>query len=204
MNEEAAQEALEAWPHKLQIGGGITLENAALWLNESAAEKVIVTSHIFENAKFSRERLRKLVECTGKKSLVLYVFPWHLYIRDLSCKRRNDAWIVAMDKWETLTDLTITQESIGDLQDFCSEFLVHAADVEGLCKGIDRDLVSVLGKWCSIPCTYAGGANDISDIELVDRLSNGSIDLTYGSALDIFGGTGVTFQELVAYNRLKY
>ena len=66
-------------------------------------------------------------------------------------------------------------ESLDLLSQYCSEFLVHAADVEGLCQGIDEDLVTSasirllcygsvlrseieLGEWVKVPTTYAGGA----------------------------------------------
>lgn len=83
---------------------------------------------------------------------------------------------------------------------YCSEFLIHAADVEGLCQGIDQALVTKLGEWCSVGCTYAGGGKDISDLALVDTLSNGKVDLTFGSALDLFGGSGVKYADCVAWN----
>lgn len=87
------------------------------------------------------------------------------------------------------------------LEEYCSEFLIHAADVEGLCQGIDEDLVKVLGEWTTIPTTYAGGGKHIDDLALVSKLSFGRIDLTYGSALDIFGGDKVKFEECVEWNR---
>lgn len=105
-----------------------------------------------------------------------------------------------MDKWTRLTDVVLSAASIEVFQEYCSEFLVHAADVEGKCEGIDEDLVVRLSEWCGIPCTYAGGARNIKDLKLVDQLSGGAVDLTFGSALDIFGGKGVTFEELVDWN----
>ena len=89
------------------------------------------------------------------------------------------------------------------MEPYCSEFLIHAADNEGLQQGIDHDLVESLAQWCSIPVTYAGGGRNISDLELVEKLSGGKVDLTIGSALDIFGGSGVTFDECVAWNRQR-
>ncbi|KAI8809994.1 Phosphoribosylformimino-5-aminoimidazole carboxamide ribotide isomerase [Cladochytrium replicatum] len=186
-NDAAAKEALAAWPGGLQIGGGITLENAQQWLDWGAS-KVIVTSWLFPDRKFSEERLRKLCDAIGLDRLVV----------DVSCRRRpGDRWVVAMNKWQDDTDMEVNRESLLLLSRYCSEFLVHAADVEGLCKGIDRDLVARLGEWSPIPCTYAGGANDLLDLELVERLSNKKVDLTYGSALDIFGGTLVRFMDVI-------
>jgi len=95
----------------------------------------------------------------------------------------------------------IHTESISLLEPHCSEFLIHAADVEGLQRGIDHELVSKLAEWCSIPVTYAGGGRSLDDLELVKELSKGKVDLTIGSALDIFGGSGVKFEECVEWNK---
>ncbi|KAH9482645.1 Enzyme that catalyzes the fourth step in the histidine pathway [Psilocybe cubensis] len=108
-----------------------------------------------------------------------------------------------MNKWQDITDMSVSKESLDMLSEYCSEFLIHAADVEGLCQGIDEDLVKKLGEWVTIPTTYAGGAKDISDLALVDRLSQGRVDLTYGSALDMFGGTQVKFDDLVKENAIR-
>ncbi|KAJ2232289.1 Enzyme that catalyzes the fourth step in the histidine pathway, partial [Coemansia sp. RSA 455] len=62
-------------------------------------------------------------------------------------------------------------------------------------------LVETLGRLSPVPVTYAGGASTIADLELVNRLSNGRVDLTIGSALDIFGGKGVMFAECVEWNK---
>ncbi|KAJ1560446.1 Enzyme that catalyzes the fourth step in the histidine pathway, partial [Nowakowskiella sp. JEL0078] len=187
-NDSAALEALTAWPNNLQIGGGITIDNAKKWL-DAGASKVIVTSWLFPNGKFSLDRLKQLSQEVGVERLVV----------DISCRRRNDTWIVAMDKWQTFTDTEVNAETIALMSQFCSEFLVHAADVEGLCQGIDKELVRALGEWCDIPCVYAGGAKDISDLDNVQILSNGKVDLTYGSALDIFGGLLVKFANVVEW-----
>lgn len=97
--------------------------------------------------------------------------------------------------------LTGDKDSIAMLEPFCSEFLIHAADNEGLQRGIDEELVSRLAEWCSIPVTYAGGAQNLGDFDLVKTRSDGRVDLTVGSALDIFGGSGVTYDECVAWNK---
>ena len=188
-NEDAAKEALAAWPGGLQIGGGIHTDNAQEWL-AAGASHVIVTSWLFENASFSRDRLRQLVEKTGPERLVI----------DLSCRRTPHGWTVAMDRWQTLTDLEVTPDTLDRLAPWCSEFLIHAADVEGLCGGIDGDLVELLGAWGKRPITYAGGAASMADLEKVQELSDGGVDVTVGSALDIFGGSGVRYDDLVAWN----
>ncbi|KAI0776050.1 Phosphoribosylformimino-5-aminoimidazole carboxamide ribotide isomerase [Trametes elegans] len=189
-NDRAAREALAAWPGHLQVGGGITAENAREWI-EAGASKVIVTSYLFPEGKFSLERLKAVSAAVGKERLVV----------DVSCRRRADKWLVAMNKWQTITDMEVRRDSLGLLAEYCSEFLVHAADVEGLCQGIDEELVTKLGEWVTIPTTYAGGAKSVSDLDLVDRLSGGKVDLTFGSSLDIFGGSLVRFEELVVYNK---
>ncbi|KAF9651152.1 Phosphoribosylformimino-5-aminoimidazole carboxamide ribotide isomerase [Thelephora ganbajun] len=186
-NDEAARDVLNAWPGGLQIGGGITEANARGWL-DAGASKIIVTSYLFPDAKFSLERLQKISSVVGKDRLVV----------DVSCRKRGDKWFVAMNRWQDITDTEVSRDCLDLLSEHCSEFLVHAADVEGLCQGIDEDLVTKLGEWVKVPTTYAGGAKDISDIDLVDRLSGGRVDLTYGSSLDIFGGSLVKFDELVA------
>jgi phosphoribosylformimino-5-aminoimidazole carboxamide ribotide isomerase len=89
------------------------------------------------------------------------------------------------------------------LEQHCSEFLIHAADVEGLCRGIDEDLVKALGEWVTIPTTYAGGGKSLDDLSLVNMLSNGKVDLTIGSALDLFGGTGVKFTDCIEWNNCQ-
>ncbi|OSD04316.1 Phosphoribosylformimino-5-aminoimidazole carboxamide ribotide isomerase [Trametes coccinea BRFM310] len=188
-NDQAAKEALATWPGHLQIGGGITSDNAREWL-DAGASKVIVTSYLFPDGKFSLDRLKAVSNAVGKDRLVV----------DVSCRRRGDKWLVAMNKWQTITDMEVCKESLGLLAEYCSEFLVHAADVEGLCQGIDEKLVKKLGEWVTIPTTYAGGAKSVSDLELVDRLSDGKVDLTFGSSLDIFGGNLVEFDDLVRYN----
>lgn len=120
---------------------------------------------------------------------------------DLSCRRKDDKWFVATNKWQTITDFELNKESIELLEPHCSEFLIHAADVEGLQRGIDHELVSALALWCTIPVTYAGGGRSIDDLELVKGLSKGKVDLTIGSALDIFGGLGVNFEECIKWNK---
>lgn len=188
-NDDEARAALAAWPGGMQIGGGITAENAAAWL-EAGASHVIVTSWIFQGTHLSWERLDALVKAVGKSRLVL----------DLSCRKRGDDYFVVTNRWQTFTALTISPEILAKLAENCAEFLVHAVDVEGLCRGIDPELVEKLGRWCSIPTTYAGGAKTLADLEETTRLSAGRVDLTIGSALDIFGGSGVRYADAVAFN----
>lgn len=190
-NDEAARTALAAWPGGLQIGGGITAENAKLWL-DAGASQVIVTSSLFDsNGKFLTSSLETLVKTIGREKLVI----------DLSCRRTPHGWNVAMNRWQSPTDLDVTPATLDRLAPYCAEFLIHAADVEGLCRGIDADLVAMLGSWGNLPITYAGGAATVNDVLLVDTASDGRVDLTVGSALDLFGGHGLRYDELVAWNR---
>jgi phosphoribosylformimino-5-aminoimidazole carboxamide ribotide isomerase len=190
-NGEAATQALAAYPGGLQIGGGINPENAGEWLKLGASH-VIVTSWLFDQkACFSADRLAQLVAEVGPERLVI----------DLSCRTKDGGWVVAMDRWQKETDLWLNPETLRQLSSSCAEFLIHAADVEGKCSGIDAELVAFLGRHSPVPCTYAGGAGSLSDLEKVDTLSVGRVDLTIGSALDIFGGTQVAYRDCLAWNK---
>jgi phosphoribosylformimino-5-aminoimidazole carboxamide ribotide isomerase len=189
-NEKEARSALAAFPNGLQIGGGINSQNARGWL-DAGASHVIVTSWVFREGRVDWERLGELVKTIGKKRLVV----------DLSCRKRGENYFVVTDRWQKFTELVVNAETLQNFSGSCAEFLIHAVDVEGLCRGIDRELVEKLGRWTLIPTTYAGGANSISDLDEVTRLGNGKVDLTIGSALDIFGGSGVRYADAVTFNR---
>lgn len=193
---EAAKSALQAWPGSLQIGGGINDSNAQSWL-DCGADKVILTSWLFPDCVFSKKRLEIISTLVTAGRLVI----------DLSCRlnQGKSGWTVAMNKWQTLTDLEITNATLDMLKEYCSEFLIHAADVEGLQNGVDEHLVEYLGLWAErqVPpfnITYAGGARSVADLERVNQLSRGFVDLTIGSALDIFGGSGATLDECIEWN----
>jgi phosphoribosylformimino-5-aminoimidazole carboxamide ribotide isomerase len=189
-NEQEARSALAAFPNGLQIGGGINSANARGWL-DAGASHVVVTSWVFREGRADWERLEELAKVTGKSKLVL----------DLSCRKRGENYFAVTDRWRKSTELLITEETLRKFSGYCAEFLIHAVDVEGSCRGIDRELVEKLGNWTPIPTTYAGGANSISDLEEVAKLGRGKIDLTIGSALDIFGGGGVKYEDAVKFNR---
>ncbi|MBA4148324.1 MAG: phosphoribosylformimino-5-aminoimidazole carboxamide ribotide isomerase [Verrucomicrobia bacterium] len=191
-NEMAARAALAAYPGGLQIGGGINAENAQSWL-DAGASHVIVTSWVFRDGKLDWKRLEQLIEKIGKKRLVL----------DLSCRKLGEGYFVVTDRWQKFTELQVSKETLDKLAGCCDEFLIHAADVEGLCRGIDLNLVAKLGDWSPIPTTYAGGAKSLEDLQTVTELGRGRVDLTIGSALDIFGGKGVAYSEAVEFNRLQ-
>jgi len=189
-NDSAARQALAAYPGGLQIGGGVTADNAGAWL-DAGASQVIVTSWLFQDGDLDPDRLSRLIRFIGKDRLVL----------DLSCRKRQESYWIVTNRWQTFTHWKVSSDSLGRLSDSCAEFLVHAVDVEGLCEGIDMELVENLAAWSPIPTTYAGGARSIKDLERVTGASQGRVDLTIGSALDIFGGTQVRYREAVEFNR---
>ena len=189
-NNAEARAALAAFPGGLHIGGGVNAANAHGWL-EAGASHVIVTSWVFREGRVDWERLGELVKAIGKERLVL----------DLSCRKRGEDYFVVTDRWQKFTELVVNEETLEKFSGFCAEFLIHAVDVEGLCRGIDGELVEKLGQWSPIPMTYAGGANSLADLEKVTRLGSGKVDLTIGSALDIFGGSGVKYADCVKFNR---
>lgn len=189
-NDLAAREALAAWPGGMQIGGGINVHDAAEWL-DAGASHVIVTSMLFDsNGRFQPAALEQIVSKIGRKHLVI----------DLSCRREAGGWIVSMNRWQKNTDLRVDHGTLDQLAPYCDEFLIHAADVEGLCKGIDAELVELLGGWGKRPVTYAGGASSMADVGLIQQAGRGFIDFTIGSALDIFGGNGFLYQDLLTWN----
>lgn len=189
--EEAALAALRAYPGGLQVGGGITDANASIYL-DAGASHVVVTSFLFDGAEFSPDRLARMVQTVGRARLVV----------DLSCRRSADGgYFVATDRWRTVTQSRISTDFVRSLEGSCAEFLVHAADVEGQQAGIDEDLVTLLGCAATLPTTYAGGARALSDIARVEQLSQGRLDLTIGSALDIFGGSLVRYADAARLGR---
>jgi phosphoribosylformimino-5-aminoimidazole carboxamide ribotide isomerase len=190
-NEQAAKSALSAYPGGLQIGGGIRLENALEYL-EAGASHVIVTSYLFDHeGRFLSERLDAVAGLVGPDRLVV----------DLSCRAlEGGGWVVAMDRWQKRTDLILSRDNLMEIGGQCAEFLVHAVDVEGKCDGIDETLVVFLGRNSPIPVTYAGGVHRLQVLQRIDELSNGRVDATIGSALDLFGGTAVRYQDCLAFN----
>jgi len=192
-NEVAAGEALAAWPGGMQIGGGITAENASLWLSRGASH-VIVTSWVFHDGRIDQHRLDRLLAEVGRDRLVL----------DLSCRRRGDDYFVVTDRWQRFTEVRIEASSLAELAEYCAEFLIHAADVEGKCQGVETRLIELLGRHSPIPTTYAGGIRDLDDLRCIDRIGRGRLDVTIGSALDIFGGSSLSYAEAVAFHRSRH
>lgn len=177
-NQEAALAALGAWRGGLQLGGGVTDENARFYL-DAGAGKVIVTSFVFSDGMFKEERLKKLLKITGKDKLVL----------DLSCRRTpGGKYLVVTDRWRKFTELEVSSATLDMFAKYCSEFLIHAVDVEGKQSGIDTELLDILANSSGVPCVYAGGISTFDDIDTIESAGKGRIHYTIGSALDIFGG----------------
>ncbi len=185
--KKQALKALAAYPMGLQIGGGITAENAMEYI-EAGASHVIVTSYVFRDGKIDYERLHCLRERVGREHIVL----------DLSCKKIGEQYLIMTDRWQKETREAVTGELLNKLSAYCDEFLIHAVDVEGKARGIEEDLVALLGSWEGCPITYAGGIHDFEDLKKLEALGKGRIHFTIGSALDIFGGN-MKFEEVVAF-----
>lgn len=182
---EQAEHALAVYPNAMQIGGGITINNAEKFIDMGASH-VIVTSYVFSNGIIDYERLKSLSELIGKEHLVL----------DLSCRLVGEDYHVVTDRWQRITDEIFSNELLEHLYEYCDEMLVHAVDVEGKASGVEKDVIKILGDVDSIPVTYAGGIHNEDDIRIIKTLGNGKVDFTIGSALDIFGGK-------IKYNDLK-
>ena len=183
--KKQAVSALQAYPGGLQVGGGITAENAEEFLTAGASH-VIVTSYVFCDGQIQMDRLKKLRDTVGKEHLVL----------DLSCRKKDGKYYIVTDRWQRFTEQSITEDLLEQLAGYCDEFLVHAVDVEGKASGIEEELVRLLGSWGKIPVTYAGGVGDFEDLARLKKLGKNMLNVTIGSALDLFGGT-------MAYEKVK-
>lgn len=179
--------ALHAYPQGMQIGGGITPENAPYFIAEGASH-VIVTSYVFRNGAVEYDNLRRLTSAVGREHVVL----------DLSCRRRGEDYYIVTDRWQRFTAERVTAELLGRLSDYADEFLVHAVDVEGKASGIEKPLAKLLGDWDGIPVTYAGGVGSFDDLRDLMECGSGRLNVTIGSALDIFGGN-MPYREVLAY-----
>lgn len=182
---EQALHALRTFPGGLQIGGGITEENAEDYLNAGASH-VIVTSYVFRDGVFHRENLKKLVRRVGNEHIVL----------DLSCRKKDGAYYIVTDRWQKYTQVQLTPQTMEELADSCDEFLIHAVDVEGKASGIENNLAQMLGEWRKKTVTYAGGVHTYEDIRMLKQLGHGQINVTIGSALDLFGGS-LAFEKVL-------
>lgn len=179
--------ALREYPGGLMVGGGITPDNAKEYL-EAGASHVIVTSYVFKDGKLHYDRLQELKNAVSKKRLVL----------DLSCRKKENAYYIVTDRWQKYTDVSLNGKTLKELSSFCDEFLVHAVDVEGKARGIEEDVAALLGRECAIPVTYAGGVHSFEDLKKLKHLGRGKVDVTIGSALDLFGGS-MKFDEVLDF-----
>ena len=183
--KEQAFKALSAYPKGLQIGGGIKAENAKEFL-EAGASHVIVTSYVFRDGKIDYSRLDELKNMVGKEHLVL----------DLSCRKKGDDYYIVTDRWQKFTEVKVTRKVLEEMASYCDEFLIHAVDVEGKQSGIETDLVAILAEYNGVRITYAGGVSTLKDIELLKQIGQNKIDVTVGSAIDLFGGT-LKYEEVI-------
>ena len=179
--------ALSAYPGGLQAGGGINADNAAQFI-EAGASHVIVTSYVFKDGRINYKNMEKLAAAVGREHVVL----------DLSCRRRGGSYYIVTDRWQKFTSQEVTQELLFDLSKYADEFLVHAVDVEGKSAGVDRELAQILGSIDTIPVTYAGGVGSLEHLARLKEWGRGRLDVTIGSALDIFGGS-LKFEDVIRY-----
>lgn len=186
-SRQQAVKALQAYEGGLQIGGGITDENAAEYISRGASH-VIVTSFVFQKGEIHYENLKKIVNKVGRDRLVL----------DLSCRKKGDSYFIVTDRWQKFTRVEISKSVLEELSSYCSEFLIHAVDVEGKARGIEEELAVLLGKWQRIPVTYAGGVGSLQDLEKLKCLGRNHLDVTVGSALDLFGGN-LEFERVLQF-----
>ncbi|MBQ8914346.1 MAG: phosphoribosylformimino-5-aminoimidazole carboxamide ribotide isomerase [Lachnospiraceae bacterium] len=186
-NEDLRQAklALSEYPGGLQIGGGITADNAKNFI-DMGADKVIVTSYVFKDGHINYDNLEKLERTVGKEKLVL----------DLSCRKKYDRYYIVTDRWQNFTDVTVDFETLDKFSEYCSEYLIHAVDVEGKSGGIEEELAKTLGEWARLPVTYAGGVGNFDDLKKLKLLGKDKLDVTIGSALDIFGGS-MSFKDVI-------
>ena len=176
--------ALKAYPGGMQIGGGITAENAGAYL-AAGASHVIVTSYVFRDGMLNRENLNRLERAVGKEHIVL----------DLSCRRRGADYYIVTDRWQKFTEVKLTEDILDELSEKCDEFLVHGVDVEGKASGVEEKLVELLGSWGKQPVTYAGGIGSMEELMHFQKISDGKLDFTIGSALDLFGGK-ISYEQI--------
>lgn len=188
-NEDAALNALNAFPGGMHVGGGIVPENASRYL-DAGASHVIVTSYVFSGGRIAWDRVQNMVRAVGRQRLVL----------DLSCRKKDSEYFVCTDRWQKWTDFALNGDNFARLGELCDEILVHAVDVEGKKCGIDLELVKCLADWATVPVTYAGGVRDIADLEKAKLVSNGKVDVTIGSALSVFGGS-LQYVDAVKWQR---
>lgn len=184
---EQAFLALHTYPGGLQVGGGIRERNASDYL-EAGASHVIVTSYVFRDGQVNWDNLWKVEHAAGSDHLVL----------DLSCRKKGENYYIVTDRWQKFTDVMLTPSVLDELAGHCAEFLIHAVDVEGKARGIEKPLVEMLGAWKGIPVTYAGGVGSFEDLRALKDLGQDRLNVTIGSALSLFGGN-MNYEEVVKF-----
>ncbi len=184
---EQARLALEAYPKGLQLGGGINSKNATKFLDIGASH-VIVTSYVFKDGRVNYDNLKEISGEVGKDRLVI----------DLSCRKRDGKYYVVTDRWQRFTDVVLESDTLDMFSEYCDEFLIHAVDVEGKAQGIEEELAGMLGVWGKLPMTYAGGVSSFGDLQRLKELGQDNLDVTIGSALDIFGGSMV-YDQVISF-----
>ncbi|KAF7115080.1 hypothetical protein RHSIM_RhsimUnG0066300 [Rhododendron simsii] len=194
LSKSAAMEALHAYPGRqlllssLHVGGGINPDNALSYIEEGASH-VIITSYVFNNGQMELQRLKELARVVGKQRLVL----------DLSCRKKEGKYAIVTDRWQKFTVVFLDEKIMNFLATYTDEFLVHGVDVEGKKLGIDEELVTLLGSHSPIPVTYAGGVTVTADLERIKAAGMERVDVTVGSALDIFGGN-LAYKDVVSWH----
>ncbi len=188
---QQAMQALLTYPGGMQVGGGINPGNAKGFL-DAGASHVIVTSYVLRDGMIYYENLERLVNIVGKEHLVL----------DLSCRKRENDYYIVTDRWQNFTKEKIEESLLDQLSHYADEFLIHAVDVEGKAQGIEKELVRRLGEWGEIPITYAGGVGSFEDLASLKKLGKHRLNVTIGSALDLFGGD-MEFEKVLQMLKAK-
>ena len=187
LTKAQALSAIKEYPKGLQVGGGIDPGTAGEFI-ENGASHVIVTSYVFNGGKVDYDRLKEMTETAGRENLVL----------DLSCRKKDDKYYVVTDRWQKFTDVVLDEKMLEAFEKNAAEYLIHAVDVEGKASGVDSSLIKMLGGYDGIPVTYAGGVHTYEDLDIIKNLGQNRVNVTIGSALDLFGGN-LKFDEVLKY-----
>ncbi len=187
--------ALKTYPSALQLGGGVTADNAQEYL-KAGASHVIVTSYVFSGGQIQWAHMEALRAAVGKAHVVF----------DLSCRRKDPAdesapYYIVTDRWQKESDIVVDQKLLKQMEPYCDEFLVHGVAVEGKRSGVDAPLVKLLSSYDGLPVTYAGGIGSMEDLKNFEKLSGGKLDFTIGSALDIYGGS-LSYADVVRFSKV--
>ncbi|KAA8521059.1 hypothetical protein F0562_011788 [Nyssa sinensis] len=130
----------------------------------------------------------------GRRLLV-----WNFMLVTQNGDVQDDKYAVVTDRWQKFSNVYLDEKVLEFLALYADEFLVHGVYVEGKKLGIDEELVELLGRHSPIPVTYAGGVTVLADLERIKVAGMGHVDVTVGSALDIFGGK-LAYRDVVAWH----